>query len=1285
MAATRPPNEVCNIRSGELVFFLTFSLTILAAQYPAIGYSQEASPDSMRGDNEFPPPTTPTQAPSITPGHDDDGVLSSMANAFDEKATKRCCTDDCAYKDRNLVSMHSKCIPIEILERWRKSDPFSILIRSQFHSTKANMLAYADKNQHTLYFAVDKPITPYIKNNKVEGLPSLVNGEWPTLPHIVQQFVSFESRDEFLDFVNSKLGGNKNVMYEILREDRPCRMIADSDAILTRRRKDAGDTFTRDELCAALKLLTEWTFNDTESAVGDSDLPVEVRFVDGGCREKENGDTKLSVHMYVSGRALGHNKEHGEFVRACIMANALVMYHFLLENAEHPLVKFCNLHRDLGVVIRERYADLTSRISEGVESPTLAREEAWPWHPEHLHLMGESMSVKSILYQLAVGDDVAPEDDRVHEVVVRAIWLGARECIGDGLLDNMHTTDRVLRLVDHTKIFQNRPGRALEEVKTEECAFSSWKVVDMASIVDKGDLHKFTSTFDLDTAMEPLINFDRIPAFISWKSEAMHRHLIYGGRDANNALKSRSLAAASASAPRGRNESMSALRLNHPQLAGLLEAELADNVVWKKCLPTGTLKSVELPSPDFPNRLLVNTDEHECGWRGHHSNLPSGKDAGPAHSKNTVYFLLTEHHIRKKCTASWHDPYMGQNRFDIPYSSPERQTEMCEWLRRLKPTPTPPDTDNLSCFRNSSPSQDEIMHELDMELLEEPQECHEEFAEEPEALYNNNDEASGDHQDGDHDDDGNEERDGSVDASDGIIQEPPHHPRFHSQPEQAIVDFVDHVVLPEFLSDKVREDGLLTGPVIPNWQFQPKVKGILTPAMHQGDALLLPSAIQVAIEVVPHGGPKTRLFILKSDGYEEYMREDRRSICYTYVKNSLIQREVGGHIERSQADWNHLQIEEQKEEQDIDAEVVEESDLEDDGANDAKHFDLFTDLCVNKAKRSPQEQPYTMTVNKRKHADGTLFADEWMIAMTPCKEKRKKCNENGKFISTYYTTDNRILADTCHDPTCPHHAPQRMIPVANLDEYFASYLKANLVQNITNNVYNNDFSGSTINGDVNLHQQQAPAHLKKDGTHPAGIGTRWDERNANAFSKNLEGFVYKTKEFGLIMYDEATGLWVKEKNEHKRIMLNTKDRWAVATPTKNAGMGAIVSQTYSLVEWTAPNHAGFDDFGASQKGFLLFKNGVLDIRAGRMLPFDPKYRFMAAVPMSFDPLVDRSEMAKQVEEKIFTVESWIRTNYDVYDGDVYAAFGKRSRNAKGEDDWKWNWTAMHQAAGDGND
>ncbi|KAK3251067.1 hypothetical protein CYMTET_39611 [Cymbomonas tetramitiformis] len=944
------------------------------------------------------------------------------------------------------------------------------------------MFANADEKKHTLYFAVDKPTLPYInKNNKVEGLPTLKNGKWPELPHIIQQFVSFENRDEFLNFVNGNLGGDKNVMYEILREDRPCRMIADSDAILTHHRKDAGDTFTCNELCAALKNLTEWTFHNDESAVGDSDHPVEVRFVDGGCCEKPNGDTKLSVHMYVSGRALGHNKEHGEFVRACMIANAMVMYCFLLEDADHPFVKFCNLFHDLGVTVRKRYTELMSQYSRKVESPLLAREEAWPWHPEHLHLNGKSMSVKDILYQLA-GEDDAPVDDRVHETVVCAIWSAARECIGNGLLDNMHTKDRVFRLVNHTKIFQNRPGRALKEVKTEDAALSSWEEVDMATIVNNGELHKFTATFDLDTAREPLIELEHIPAFAKWKSTASHRHLLYGGNH--------KLAAAFASAPRRSSESMSNLRLVHPELAKLLDAELADNVMWKKCLPNGSLKTVALPDKDFPNRLLVNTNEHECGWRGSlYDTLPAGRDPGPAHRKSTVYFLLTDRHIRKACTASWHHDLTGQNWVDIPYSSPERQTQICAWLRRLKP-PTP---------RNGSPSKDEIIHDLDMELREEEQ-YYQEAAEEMDELCDNTDEASG----------------GEVD---GMVEDD-------------------------------EDQSAFTAP--------------------------------------------------------------RTQVARSQRRNPFVDDEASG---------DHGDDTEFADREDV---------IEDDGAKDEKHLELFTDLCVNKANRPSSEQPYTMTVNKRKQVDGTFFPDEWMVAMTPCATKRQKCNENGKFISTYYTTDNRILADTCHDPTCPHHAPQRMISVANLDEYLAKYLKSNLVQNITNNVYNLTNNG-IINGNVNVHhQQQSLAH-----SNGSNNGTHWDGENAKSFLAKYTDLVFQTKEFGLVMYNKDSGLWVTDKDEHSSIMYDSASLWEVARPSEKCSFTTIFNNTYPHIRGRAPRHAEFDDFGANQKGFLLFKNGVLDIRAGRMLPFDPKYRFMAAVPMSFDPLIDRSEMAKQVEEKIF--------------------------------------------------
>eukprot|EP00854_Cymbomonas_tetramitiformis_P018787 gene18787-22444_t len=234
----------------------------------------------------------PTDAPIANAPTDDDDDdarndhLSTVVVELDEfRDEMRCCADDCHFKHQSPVPTHSKCVPNAIVDRWKKlGDPLSFSTRwDHFYPKKAEMFTNADEHQHTLYFAIDKPVTPYIKNGKVEGLPTLKSGEWPELPHVVQEFVSFKDADDFLEFVNNKLGGEKNVM-----------------------------------------LLTEWTFNDAESAVGDDgDLPVEVRFVDGGCGEKPNGDTKLSVHMYVSGRVLGHNKEHGEFVRACMIANAV--------------------------------------------------------------------------------------------------------------------------------------------------------------------------------------------------------------------------------------------------------------------------------------------------------------------------------------------------------------------------------------------------------------------------------------------------------------------------------------------------------------------------------------------------------------------------------------------------------------------------------------------------------------------------------------------------------------------------------------------------------------------------------------------------------------------------------------------------------------------------------------------------------------------------------------------------------------------------------------------------
>ncbi|KAK3282999.1 hypothetical protein CYMTET_9283 [Cymbomonas tetramitiformis] len=181
------------------------------------------------------------------------------------------------------------------------------------------------------------------------------------------------------------------------------------------------------------------------------------------------------------------------------------------------------------------------------------------------------MDVKSIRYQLVGAEEDAPSDERIHENVVRAVWIGARECPSDSnLLDNIQTTDRIFRLVDHTTFFQYRPGRPLEEAAPQTSSFPSWREVELQTIVAKRELHKFTATFNLDTMTEPLIDFQSIPAFTSWKTEPIHRELVYsGGRDANSAISVG---------------------------PDLLEVELADNLAWKESLPTGSFKSVDLPS-----------------------------------------------------------------------------------------------------------------------------------------------------------------------------------------------------------------------------------------------------------------------------------------------------------------------------------------------------------------------------------------------------------------------------------------------------------------------------------------------------------------------------------------------------------------------------------------------------------------------------------------------------------------------------------------------------------------
>ena len=97
------------------------------------------------------------------------------------------------------------------------------------------------------------------------------------------------------------------------------------------------------------------------------------------------------------------------------------------------------------------------------------------------------------------------------------------------------------------------------------------------------------------------------------------------------------------------------------------------------------------------------------------------------------------------------------------------------------------------------------------------------------------------------------------------------------------------------------------------------------------------------------------------------------------------------------------------------------------------------------------------------------------------------------------------------------------------------------------------------------------------------------------------------------MYNEDNGLWTFNAKEHKCIIekysrllfpniYEKDDKKSFNTLYKSAyELFEAKAETLSCCEWFA------DD---TQIGYLLFKNGVLDMVNFKLLPFDPKYRLL---------------------------------------------------------------------------
>ena len=150
-----------------------------------------------------------------------------------------------------------------------------------------------------------------------------------------------------------------------------------------------------------------------------------------------------------------------------------------------------------------------------------------------------------------------------------------------------------------------------------------------------------------------------------------------------------------------------------------------------------------------------------------------------------------------------------------------------------------------------------------------------------------------------------------------------------------------------------------------------------------------------------------------------------------------------------------------------------------------------------------------------------------------------------------------------------------------------------------------------------------------------------DKRNAQAFYEVMKDKVISTKLQGNFMYDDERGLWVYDQRDIKKIFYRHDDIFFSTKKNKDGKVvknnwrllgsmyNQIMEKFWAMVDYTEELEPD------NSRGYLLFKNGVLDCYNFEMLPFDPKYNFTKCINHNFDVSKDYTENMKLIREKIF--------------------------------------------------
>jgi len=120
------------------------------------------------------------------------------------------------------------------------------------------------------------------------------------------------------------------------------------------------------------------------------------------------------------------------------------------------------------------------------------------------------------------------------------------------------------------------------------------------------------------------------------------------------------------------------------------------------------------------------------------------------------------------------------------------------------------------------------------------------------------------------------------------------------------------------------------------------------------------------------------------------------------------------------------------------------------------------------------------------------------------------------------------------------------------------------------------------------------------------------------------------------MYDEDTGLWSLDETIHRKICLKYAKElfYNIFKKDEKKTFDTLFNTSYKNVKALAPKIDNWikDD---TQIGYLLFKNGVLDMKNYVLLDFDPKYRFTKRIERDFDINRDYTDGYKRIFERLY--------------------------------------------------